>query len=428
MKSSPSDFGKNLIPFVIRYKFWILLTGVVVYIVFWPKYSKNQPAHNDSPTANKSSAVRLFDPAAEGANPKWSLPAELRPEKLQTFAAQVEKLIKDRQEVERLERLRSELKGDIINPKVQGLLWPAIQGKGFKDQKLAHDWAELSNGRFIVVDGVPTDGEVLGGNLQELAIDIAVRFDAIQQHIIGGKVLAGDVLCVETVQKETDRHLAYISKIVPQLRNLLNRLYKEFPKSLEPVMENLGRQFPNEYTAPAPMLGYSSDLNELAKDFNPSGYKMLILGSALQDLPIDYEITGENPAAEIKKVEFASNAFQWLGNRKITSFSTEFYKDKLYRIRIEFENEYSGMIFPMLKQRFGEFQNDPATWMRGPDKLKAKSPTYPKGKIFPVILASSIGASADDNVTRWDEINLFDVELLKEVQKLPNGPNTRSSK
>ncbi len=189
-------------------------------------------------------------------------------------------------------------------------------------------------------------------------------------------------------------------------------------------MQQLGRSFPNEFPQPEYISPYGMLLDETSQAFTTSGFKMLQLGSRLQDLPIQYEIVDDDNVSGIKRVEFAKGNWLCLGSLSFTSFSAEFFHDKMFRIRIRFDDSAHKGIFEMLQLRFGEFQNDGHIWIRGGSELSAISPVRVSGRSFPVLLAPSMNKESEFSFVRWDEVDLLDNEQWKEVERLTGGKVT----
>ena len=147
-----------------------------------------------------------------------------------------------------------------------------------------------------------------------------------------------------------------------------------------------------------------------AKDFGPSGFKSLVVGTKLQDLTVEYEIVKEDRVSGVKGIAFRKGDWRNLGFYPLRSLSAEFFNDRLYRIDLGFEANRKEML-AAFEHRFGPLQDD-ETWTSGTTKLKAKSAT--KGKIFAVILASQTYPGKRDD---WDFIVLYDVDLWREAEQ-----------
>jgi len=214
--------------FLVRHRFAVLVVAIVLYFLFWPKstplLSGDRSTHSRSSEAVE---VPLYDPAADGADPKLSLPVELTREELQALAKVVDKLAVDTATTMGLEQEHSDLVFGLLEPQVKNLLWPALRGNGFKDQKLPLDWYAL------VKDNYDTAGQMTAvAELSARAMTYAgiqERLESAKVHILGGKVLTGDTLFVKGVQGSIERRLAYLSKSVSQMVGVFYRLRKEFP-------------------------------------------------------------------------------------------------------------------------------------------------------------------------------------------------------
>jgi hypothetical protein len=164
-----------------------------------------------------------------------------------------------------------------------------------------------------------------------------------------------------------------------------------------------------------------------ARDFGPNGFKSLVMGMKLQEVTLDFNIVAVDgvPNTGVKKVHFNADGhgkeWQTIGFYPVTSVSAEFFRDKLYRVDLVFE-ENQKEIFKAFEQRFRPLQ-DNDTWTRGSNKLKAKSSG--NDKFFATILAPLL---ADGNGDSWDAIVLLDVGLWNEAEQFKKDAPKRAAK
>src|SRR6266511_1247986 len=161
-----------------------------------------------------------------------------------------------------------------------------------------------------------------------------------------------------------------------------------------------------------------------AKDFGPAGFKSLVMGMTLQEINTEVEIIEEDRLAAVKKVAFKKDKkdqWQSVGFYPLEFLTAEFFKERLYRINLGFEENRKEM-FDTFKQRFGHLQEND-TWTRGPTKLKGKSSD--NGKLYATILAPSTSSADQRN---WDVIVLLDVGLWHEAEKFKLDAPKRAAK
>ena len=147
-----------------------------------------------------------------------------------------------------------------------------------------------------------------------------------------------------------------------------------------------------------------------ARDLEQSGFKMLVFGSSLQSLSVKHRIANEDRLSAIKTVEFEKADWQSIGSYKLTKVSANYFKEKLYRIDLEFES-HGDEIVETVRQRFGELKDD-ETWTAGTLPLKAKSVSSEKTSAS--ILQHPKRFS---NFGEWDTLVLSDRELWSEASQ-----------
>ena len=238
----------------IRYRFGILVTCIIGYIVLKPRtvphlgidsQEPGSPAQSEgisNSVPQPGSGIQLFDPSQTAADPKWSVPAGLKSEEFQAFAHRVDKALTDFKEVERLVEVQHLVVFLITKDKVKNALWPGVSGQRLKDANLPRDWYELVKVRY--------EGGGPGMKIyRDDWVDNEARsyIDTIQVRVMGGKVLTGDVLCLKTITAFTDSHLQYLREVCPQLAKVSKRIYVEFPDLMNDSLPSLNSCFPVEF-------------------------------------------------------------------------------------------------------------------------------------------------------------------------------------
>jgi hypothetical protein len=153
----------------------------------------------------------------------------------------------------------------------------------------------------------------------------------------------------------------------------------------------------------------NAEPDRAAKDFSTNGFKLLTMGMNLQSLSIPFVVTEDNKATGVKKITFNSGDWLFIGFYSLQNVSCEFFKDRLYRIDLGFD-QHRKEIFQTFQSRFGPLQSN-NTWTRGDVKLTGKGGG--DVKLYGVILAPG-GASGSED---WDSIVLLDNAIQMEAQQ-----------
>jgi len=242
--------AKRLGPFLIRHRFSVLLAVVVIYFFPWSKTLKRLTDRNSESSHESDSGAARYEPTAIDTDPKLSLPAELKSEELQAFARKVRKLEDDANLFLKLDDEHGRLLGILLEEKVKNLLLPAIQGNGFKDQKLPLDWYAAVKDDYAVKDMPAQLAEVEVTTAMMMAL--SVRLPRMKVGLIGGKITVGDTLFVKSIQIPIDSRLANLSKTVPLMEDVMHRLAKEFPDQMKGDLAGLAAKYPNKFVSPFP--------------------------------------------------------------------------------------------------------------------------------------------------------------------------------
>lgn len=158
-----------------------------------------------------------------------------------------------------------------------------------------------------------------------------------------------------------------------------------------------------------------------ATDFGLSGFKSLVFGMQLQDLTVEFDVMEEDRVAAVKKVVFKKDDWQTVGFYPLKTVTAEFFKDKLYRINLGFEENRKEM-FETFQHRFGPLQ-DNDTWTRGSMKLKGKSAI--SGKVFAIIFVPRTSFGYSDS---WDAIVLLETAAWRESEQFKKDAPKRAAK
>lgn len=250
------DFGsaarQRTVEWLLNHKAAVTITLLLCYIFLWPKSSpppksaevatpalatiaqtKPQAASQPSELKQMAGNLPLYDVESPGADPSWSLPAELKAEDVQKLFALVEALPgKWRAKIEMRERLNNNLQqlrwvgGSVQGGEVMELFWSRLRGEGFRDKKLPLDW-------YAAMDANSSWGKMLT-EIAEVSGDYAVEFPVVirlhtvKMRIIGGKVLTADMLFIKGLEALLDRRREQFEKALPATQELLKRVGQEF--------------------------------------------------------------------------------------------------------------------------------------------------------------------------------------------------------
>lgn len=192
--------------------------------------SSTQPASTQPVTAQRAGDLPLYYPDVDGADPNWSLPAELKAGDLQGLARQVDKLARDMPATAQLEQQCNEALGQIFTGQSITLFWSRLMGSGFHDANLPLDWYETVKERNSVLGNLAAMGEAFTNQMVQAAI--AMRLVSVEVRIIGGKVLVGDMLFVKASQAYIDQRKPYFERLLPLLQSVTKRMQQEFRSEL----------------------------------------------------------------------------------------------------------------------------------------------------------------------------------------------------
>jgi|GEM_PF-5974792 len=133
------------------HKMAVLVGILLLYIFFRPTrlvVLSTPPAESPSSSTVPAiaSGLSAYDPSAEGADPKWGLPAKLNTAENQSVATKVAKLKADAVKYfGRNQHLQKEYQ-EIASDKVRQLLFDRVHGNGFKDQEVPLLWHQVETG------------------------------------------------------------------------------------------------------------------------------------------------------------------------------------------------------------------------------------------------------------------------------------------
>ena len=157
-----------------------------------------------------------------------------------------------------------------------------------------------------------------------------------------------------------------------------------------------------------------------ARDFSTNGFKSLAMGMRLQDVDGQYTVIDSSEITGVKKVMFRSGDLVSLGVYPLRYVSCEFFKDKLYRVDLEF-NENRREVFQAFEKRFAPLR-DNDTWTQGTAKLTAKSGG--NERCYGTILAPGGSYGGQE----WETIVLLDGVLQREAAQFKQDAPKRAAK
>ncbi len=238
---------QKALPIALKHKANLILIGVILYLVFWPKrlphtstseasggpgVAATSKPENDNASNKELDPILVNQPGAEGADPKWELPAQLSTAEVQQLVARIEIATDACTKLSALENAYLDRMTKVLDEKVVKVMWPRIKGGGFKDQKLASDWYEIVKDKNGAVGATELYSEVFAN--QMLETPMAMRLEPIKVRAIGGKVLVGDVVFLKALQSYVDHRTSYYLPRVRIVDDVVKRLGKEFPKEFGP--------------------------------------------------------------------------------------------------------------------------------------------------------------------------------------------------
>jgi hypothetical protein len=249
------DAGQKALAWTTRHKYATVMVLVLLGFLFWPKSTPKlsggvearkeqpmqvtavtptpakprattQPATTQPVTAQRAADLPLYAPDQEGADPSWSLPAELKAGDLQRLAKQVDNLGREIPALGQLEAQCNEGISRLFDGQIVGLFWSRLMGKGFHDTKLPLDWYEVIKDRNSFAANFATVAEAFGNQMVQMTI--MMRLAAVQVRIVGGHVLVGDMLFVKTAQQYIEQRRPYYERLWPLIQSVANRMGEEF--------------------------------------------------------------------------------------------------------------------------------------------------------------------------------------------------------
>lgn len=380
---------QKLIPFAIKRRFELLLAAVLLYFL-WPhliaglhrsgEAEESRVVIGESAQNAKAQELPLYDPSSANADPKWSLPAELKSAELQSFATQVDKLASEEKRYSDLLYSRHiSIKG-LLSDDVKKLLWPALKGSGFKDQRLPMDWFNLIKDDY---DKNQMVAELEDEQSRGMWSDVESRITSIQTRLLGGQVLAGDVLFSKTLQSYFDQRLGPL---------------EENNDHLDKIFLRMQREFPNFQGGPP--------------GISQNGFKWLEIGMKLEDLRSKYTISFSDKTNPVVKVTFDDSDYLLsVGSFPLKTLSAYFFKGQLCRISMTFDSN-SQEIFDALG--IGLCDNPNLTCLRANEYLVAKFKYDDQSRLCAAIVGRQGG--------NWDEIEIFDYAAWTESKQFYNPP------
>ena len=159
---------------------------------------------------------------------------------------------------------------------------------------------------------------------------------------------------------------------------------------------------------------------EAAKEFLANGFKSLTMGMSLKSLTSDSTVRENSEVTGVKKISISRGELLRLGAFRLRHVNCEFFKDQLYRIDLEF-NENRQEIFKVFENRFAPLQKND-TWTQGALKLSAKSGG--SERFYGTILAPS----GENGSEEWETIVLLDPVTQRAAEQFKLDAPKRAAK
>jgi hypothetical protein len=181
---------QNAIPFALKHKANLILIGIILYLLFWPKrlpHTSTSAASgatqvtvatdsdNNHSSQKELDPILVNQPGTEGADPKWELPANLSTAEVQKLIARIDIASDACTKLTALENGYLDRMTTLLDQKVINVMWPRVKGGGFKDQKLASDWYEVVKDKVGGVGVTELYSEVMGNQMLEMPMAICVE-------------------------------------------------------------------------------------------------------------------------------------------------------------------------------------------------------------------------------------------------------------
>jgi len=251
------DAGRQVLAWTMRHKVAAVIIVLLLLFVLWPKStpklrgveakaqtplptasgggsaasaSTSRPPSTEPVTAQRAADLPLYAPDQDGADPSWSLPAELKADDLQRLARQVDKLGSDIPATAQLEAKCNEGISSLFDGEFVQLFWSRLMSKGFHDTALPLDWYEVVKDRNSLVGNLALAAQMLASQVAQSTI--AMRLASIEVRIIGGHVLLGDILFVKASQQYIDQRRPYYERLLPLIASVRQRVGQEFQVEL----------------------------------------------------------------------------------------------------------------------------------------------------------------------------------------------------
>lgn len=398
-------------PFLARHKVSLILAGVIVVMLYRsmriPHVSVESPtvksptvkspavespAVSPAPAASPGSTqpqlapVLSITPGEEGADPKWSLPANLSSSEVQSFVRQIDLISDTTAKLVDAQQHYTKQMDRLLDKNVVDLMWPRLKGGGFKDQKLPSDWYE------IVKDKDGTTGgelETTGGIMAQMAvlIPMSLRIPGMRVRAIGGRALVGDVLFLKAFQSYVDERNAYYQKLNGVVDGVVSRMEDEFPVEFGHRQPNLS---PQQAFALA------------QQEFSGPGFKSLKIAMNFDDLAsMNYMVLSEETAVRnYHNVRMQGDRWSKIGSYPLDGVTAFFADGQLCNIKIEI-SQNGDEIFRLFQQRY----NNQIHWehkaVDGNTTRATAIADYPGDDGYAAISGTTSGTN---NTVTWDRI------------------------
>jgi len=159
---------------------------------------------------------------------------------------------------------------------------------------------------------------------------------------------------------------------------------------------------------------------EAAKEFSANGFKALTMGMSLTSLKADYTVIENSEVTGVNKITISRGELLSVGAFPLQHVKCEFFKDQLYRIDLEF-NENRKEIFKIFENRFTPLQNND-TWTQETARLLAKSGG--SERCYGTILAPGGSYGCEE----WETIVLLDLATQQAAEQFKLDAPKRAAK
>lgn len=182
------------------------------------------PAPTSQPSTQPTDT--FYDPTAEGADPRWALPAELTEAEVKGLIAELDQLQREtRRLAGRVQAKYDELK--VLDAEdVRQAIWQRVTADGFKERKVPLLYHQVMRDGSGLLPGMATD--VSHQADRQIFAFLNNRIAAAQVRLLGGQCLVGDKLFIKaTAAMVAGKHAEY-DELESKRNELVATLGREF--------------------------------------------------------------------------------------------------------------------------------------------------------------------------------------------------------